>query len=317
MTVADVETGERAERREFFRTDSVRLIGLALATFVVLVLAFQRADVPSFVGWFFLVPLLLLVAAGTFHLPENVDRRLRRVTARVRDLDFLWFAAIACFAVSFAVAQVAMAMSENDSFWPIFAVWIGSILVTATVIARPLLAPLLDRRMVRAWAASHGWEILFVFGLTVAAFILRVVNLSSDPSPFSGDEAAMTAKAVSVLDGDIKDMFISSLQGHATFQYFVQAIFLKAFGVSIFSSRLISAVAGTLAVPVLYLFVRQIFGTALAAISAAYLTAYHISIHFSRLGLENIGDITFMTIVLYFVWRASRSGKVRDFASRA
>jgi len=309
MTV-DVETRER----EALRTDPVRLLALAAATAIVLVLALQRGHVDSFVAWFFAVPALFVIVAAIHCLPENFNSRLTPLTGWVRGLDFLWYVALGAFAVSFAVAQIAMSIPSYYSYWPAFALWLGAILLTLFAIVKPMVAPLLDWPLVRAWVIAHKWELLFVAGVTLAAFILRVVNLSSEPTPYSGDEAAIANGSEHVLKGETRNMFISALQGHATLQYFAQAAFFKFFGVSVFSSRLIAAVAGTVTIPLFYLFMRQMFGSVIAALGAVYLTGYHFAVHFSRVSMENIADPLLMVAALYFVWRATRSGRWRDFA---
>ena len=55
------------------------------------------------------------------------------------------------------------------------------------------------------------------------------------------------------------------------------------------------------------------FGRTLALLGAAFLMGYALHVHYSRVGMENIGDPFLMTAALYFAWRASRQGKTVDF----
>ena len=165
----------------------------------------------------------------------------------------------------------------------------------------------------KARLAANRWEVAAIVALTVAAVTLRIVNLSSLPGPYEQDEAALAHESLNALQGQTPNMFMSGLQGHATLQHYMLAAVLKVFGVSIFSSRLLSALTGALTVPLLYFLLRQMFGKTVAFLGAAYLVAYHFHIHYSRVGLENIGDPFILVAVLYLAWRASRSGKAIDF----
>lgn len=309
----EAKTGEEARSPEFLRSSPVRLVALAIPTSIVLVEALRRYHVHSFVALAFAGPALLLIAALAFCLPRTAGSRLGVAARRIREIDFLWFAAVASFTVSFAAAQMAFTI-QRQSYWPPFFLWIASLLLVIAAIVGPMLAPVLNRRDLRGLLAVHKWELLLIAMLTLTAAALRITNLSTIPSPFIGDEALLANQAVNVLHGVFKNMFGSDIQGHATMQYFAQAAFLKVLGVNVFSSRLISALAGTITVPLFYIFLRKMFGVIVAAVGACYLLAYHFAVHYSRVGMENIADPLLMVGTLYFVWRATRSGKSRDFA---
>ncbi|HUS83007.1 MAG TPA: glycosyltransferase family 39 protein, partial [Dehalococcoidia bacterium] len=220
--------------------------------------------------------------------------------------------ATACIA-SFAIAQVANTRPMPGNYWPLFGVWlvvIGSILAWVAAGTRwtGLRLPAL-----RAWLLTHRWELAAVAALTVAAVTVRIVNLSSLPGPYEQDEAALAHQSLNTLEGETPNIFMSGLQGHATMQHYSLAAVFKVFGVTIFSSRLLSALTGAITVPLLYLLLRRMFGKTVAFLGAAYLIAYHFHVHYSRVGLENIGDPFILVAVLYFAWRASREGKTRDF----
>jgi len=195
----------------------------------------------------------------------------------------------------------------------LFGVWVvivGSIVVwAATGVNRANLR----FANVERWVRSHRWELAAVAALTIAAATVRVVILTSVPMPFEQDEAAMAHESVRVLEGATKNMFMSGLQGHPIMQFFAEAVFLKVFGINVFAIRLISAVGGTLGIPLLYLLLRQMFGRPVAFLGATYLVGYHLHLAYSRIGMENVGDPLLMMAVFYFAWRASREGKTSDF----
>jgi len=220
--------------------------------------------------------------------------------------------ATACL-TSLVIGQVANTRPMPGNYWPLFALWVivvGAIVVWAAAGIRWSAIRLAS---LKAWLLAGRWELAAIVALTVAAVTLRIVNLSSLPGPYEQDEAALAHQSLNALEGKTPNMFMSGLQGHATMQHYSLAAVFKVFGVTIFSSRLLSALTGALTVPLLYLLLRQMFGKTVAFLGAAYLVAYHLHVHYSRVGLENIGDPFILIAVLYFAWRASRGGKTVDF----
>ena len=301
-------------RRVRLRVDSAFLALLAIGTALVVLVSLRHDQVPAFTGWFLFVPLLILLLAVVRALPATTPSRAGEIVRRLQSLEPVWPVAAAALTVSFTVAQFANNAGPKDNYWPAFGLWAVAVLGTLTAALLPLFPSLTKKAQVREWLLAHKWELAVVAVLTVAALVPRLVNLSSEPTPYSGDEAAVAAQAVRVLDGQNKNMFISGVQGHATMQYFTVAAVFKVFGVTTFSSRLLAALAGAITVPLLYLFLRQMFDRTIGLLGATYLVGYHFQLHFSRMGLENIADPLFMVAVLYFAWRASRQGKAMDFA---
>ena len=150
------------------------------------------------------------------------------------------------------IAQVANSQPAPDNYWPLFGVWV--VIVASIVVWAAATVNRTDLRLanLRRWVISHRWELIAVAGLTAAAAALRVTNLTTIPLPFEQDEAALAHESVHVLEGQTKNMFMSGLQGHATMQFFAQAVFLKVFGINVFAIRLITAVVGVLTIPVFY-----------------------------------------------------------------
>ena len=220
--------------------------------------------------------------------------------------------ATACIA-SFVIAQVANSEPAPDNYWPLFGAWVAVVASIAVWAASRVNWTALRLATLKEWASSHRWELLAVAGMTAAAAALRVTNLSTIPLPFEQDEAALAHESVHVLEGQITNMFISGLQGHATMQFFAEALYLKVFGINVFAIRLITAVVGVITIPVFYMLLRQMFGRMLALLGTAFLTGYALHVHYSRVGMENIADPFIMVAALYFAWRASREGKTVDF----
>jgi 4-amino-4-deoxy-L-arabinose transferase-like glycosyltransferase len=310
---------ERAETSNVKRL--ILLLALTATTIAILWYGFTQGDRPeatmpdgSRLLW--LVAILLAAVTAAVSLAPVVGDRAGWWAKAIRLVDRIppiWYLLATGCVTSFVIAQVANTQPAPRNYWPLFALWLivlGAVVISCVSGVRwSDLHPVSLKE--RLW--PYRWELAIIAGLTAIAATLRVVNLTTIPLPFEQDEAAMAHESLHVVEGQTKNMFMSGLQGHPTMQFFIEAAFLKIFGVNVFAIRLISAVAGALSIPLLYLFLRQMFGRTIALLGATYLVGYHLHIAFSRIGMENIGDSFLMMAVFYFAWRASRGNKTTDF----
>jgi hypothetical protein len=253
------------------------------------------------------------VAARLMPYTRESSAGLMGVMRRLNSIPLAWHLLATACIVSFVVGQVANSEPAPKDYWPLFFIWLAVVASVAVWAITALGFWRVRREDVRLWAKAHRWELLGVAGMTAVAAALRVTNLTTIPLPFEQDEGALAHESVFVLTGDMKNMFMSGLQGHATMQFFAEAAYLKVFGINVFSIRLITAVVGVLTIPVFYVMLRQMFGKAIAVLGSAFLVGYALHIHYSRVGMENIADPFLMAATLYFAWRASRDGKLVDF----
>ena len=299
----------------------VLLIALSMAAAAALWYGFAQGTSPqatmpdgSSLLWL-VVALLFASATATLIAPLAAGRQAQwaRLIRVANAIPAVWhLLATACMA-SFAIAQVANSQPAPDNYWPLFALWLVVVASIVAWAATEVNRANLRFANVERWVRSHRWELMAVAGMTAVAAALRVTNLTTIPLPFEQDEGALAHQSVHVLEGELENMFISGLQGHATMQFFAQAAFLKVFGINVFAIRLITAVVGVLTIPVFYLLLRQMFGRTLAVLGSAFLVGYALHVHYSRVGMENVADPFVMAAALYFAWRASREGKMIDF----
>jgi 4-amino-4-deoxy-L-arabinose transferase-like glycosyltransferase len=236
-----------------------------------------------------------------------------RFVRLINAIPLIWYPlATACLA-SFVIGQVANSQPPPDNYWPLFALWLVSMGAVVASIATGLRLSELRPAALKQRLWPYRWELAGITALTIAGAIIRVVILTSLPLPFEQDEAAMAHESLHVLEGVTQNMFMSGLQGHPIMQFLAEGVFLKIFGVNVFGIRMISAVGGTIGIPLFYLLLRQMFGRPIAIIGAVYLMGYHLHVAYSRIGMENIGDPLLMTVTFFFAWRATREGKTSDF----
>ncbi len=158
-------------------------------------------------------------------------------------------------------------------------------------------------------------EILAVFGLTLAAFIVRIYLLDQVPFGLHNDEAANGLDALSILNGRHAIFFPANSGREALFLY-LQAASLALFGVEPYALRMPAAIIGTLTIPAVYWMVRETFETEradyrwIAFWTAAFTAFSYWHIAFSRLGYRAILVPLTSALAFAFFWRAWR--KLRD-----
>ncbi len=94
----------------------------------------------------------------------------------------------------------------------------------------------------------------------------------------------------------------------------VTAFFYKVWGVSEFTSRLFSSLAGLGTVLVTYFFGRQLLNRWMGFLSALILISTSHFIHYSRMATPDVPGVFFMTLALYFFWRGIQRNRFLVFS---
>ncbi len=163
-----------------------------------------------------------------------------------------------------------------------------------------------------ALVGSYIWgeEKLKISSLTVIwmviligiAFLFRGIATKNIPIFLNNDEGAAGISASGFVNGDWNNIFITSWYSFPSLFSFVQSIFIRIFVQITEALRLLSAIAGTLTVAAVYLCGKTMFGNRVGVFAAFCLSALHFHIHFSRLGLNNIWDGLWYTIMIGALW---------------
>ena len=151
------------------------------------------------------------------------------------------------------------------------------------------------------WIRKHGREVALVSLMVAGTILVRAINLERIPYVLSGDEASMGLEAVNVLQGRQVNPFVTGWLSHPTLYFFIQALFLRLFGITTGALRLSSAlVSGGIAL-LLYLYARRAHGVWVAVLATLFFMAYHYALHFGRIALNNIWDPFFALSAFYFL----------------
>jgi hypothetical protein len=160
---------------------------------------------------------------------------------------------------------------------------------------------------------SHWAEVGLVLLIVALGFALRAYHADSIPGGFHGDEGEWAMDAVGILEGRRVPPFGTGWDQHPSLFSYLQALFMKVFGMNVVGVRMLSAVAGMLTVLALYLLVRRMFGSWAALVAAFLLAVSHWHIHFSRLAMNDIEVALFTTLIIYFLYRGVESSRPLDY----
>jgi hypothetical protein len=210
---------------------------------------------------------------------------------------------------SATVAIVANRVVKLDHQWWWLALW------GASMAAVPLLAGLrVDIRACARWFVTYRWEILAVMAISAVAAAARLVRIDSLPLPYAGDEAIFAISGIQVIEDAISNPFRFGAHGTPSLYFYYVGGMEWLFGDSVTTARASSALLGVVAVPISYVFFRDLFNRTVAITGALFLAAYHYHIQFSRESMPNILDPVFIPLVLLFSYRAIRDGRRLDYA---
>ena len=148
----------------------------------------------------------------------------------------------------------------------------------------------------------------WVVAITMAAFFLRVWRLGSVPPGWRDDEMinslVISQKA---LDGELA-LYYPDASGHEALYHLLNAAMLAFFGPGVAGIRLLSAILGTLTVPLTYLVANRLYGWKVGLFSAAALALSFWSLIYSRIGIRHISLPVFMLATFYFFLRGMGIG---------
>jgi hypothetical protein len=231
----------------------------------------------------------------------------------------LWFLVLpVALSASYVAARIGLSRDANANYWLALWLWMGALtlLVLAFVPRGGWVRSRPDTTRAM-WSRILLSEVVVIAVLAAVSLSLRVVKLDAAPFLTNGDEEAMRPDVVA---GNIRNMFAVGW-GYGwgdvprLLYFFPVAGAFKVLGTGVVAMRMVSALVGAAAVVVTYLLLREMFGRGQALTGALFMAAYHLHLHFSRSGLQNVWDTLAAASAMYFAYRASRSRRAFDFAA--
>lgn len=258
-----------------------------------------------------LAPLLVLM--GLFSYLPITLKPLNVVLEKIKRIPFFWYLVPSVTVTSFVVAKLSLI--PRDNYWPLFGIWITGILLLCLSALIEYVPPSKWRwRSLKDSIMPYRWEVVGVAVIVTFGFLIRIISLTTLPGPLAGDDGSNSLAAMSVNEGQLRNMFsIVGPYEHPAMYIFILAPFHRVFPPEI-ATRLPSVIIGALSIIIFYIFIRLIWKSRLLAFGATiYLATYHYHQHYSRMGLPNIADLVFVPLALLFAWRALNVGRKGDF----
>ncbi|MDM8531862.1 glycosyltransferase family 39 protein [Anaerolineales bacterium HSG25] len=142
-------------------------------------------------------------------------------------------------------------------------------------------------------------------------FFVRVVSLNHLPLSLSLDEATNGLDAWQLYNTAWLTPFLNNNFGRETLFFYLQSLVFQTIGVSIFSLRWLSVLAGTVTIPLLYRVGMRLSGRPFVGLLAAIgLAVSYWHLYFSRVGLRAILLLPFLLTMIYCFWRGWFDGPI-------
>ena len=278
---------------------------------------------PPAVSW-----ILFGLAALALFLAVANPKSLVPATSSVRGLaDAPGRRALVCFAGSVILAGSSIPLfvrlndsgsagkagwGANNGSWLLYLASLGCFAAGVAFWQRRERTP--SPPVERGWPATLPWrvELVVVAVLSAVALALRFPALGSIPHGLWFDEAQNGLVGQGLLaHGALHSVFIGGFFTQMGGLYFyVLGSGLELFGNSIWMLRALPALAGSLAVPLLYLLASRLYGWRVGVAAGGFLAVSAWSITFSRFGLVSMVTV-FLDLAVYLcVVLGLRSGSV-------
>jgi 4-amino-4-deoxy-L-arabinose transferase-like glycosyltransferase len=152
-------------------------------------------------------------------------------------------------------------------------------------------------------------DLLWLATLLILGFAISSFALNDIPAIIVPDEGNFWETARAIARGDIHPVFFDS--GVYTFPVassIFQGWMLRLFGISFWSWRFASVVAGVMSVIPLYLLTKEWFGRTTAVVACAMMVANPYFIAFNRMGYNNSQALFPVALCIYFFAIGARKG---------
>jgi len=229
--------------------------------------------------------------------------------------SILWVSIIGLLIISVIFVADNTKTSETDRVASL--AWVCSIFLSLMVIWWGTIQQLFTNKFAvfNEKIRENRSELIALAFMLGMAFLLRTISLSAHPYPWSGDEASIGIEARRILNGEITNFFDTGWSSQPNWSFVPTALTEFIFGQNIFAVRLASALAGTLAVLFVYLTARVLFNPTIGLMAAAFLATLPYNVHFSRIGVSNIVDSLFSSMLFWLIAKALKDDDPRFYYS--
>lgn len=210
---------------------------------------------------------------------------------------WLWMAGLSASAFFLFLFLIGRLSAGDDGNW-LAIIWLSGLGLAGYVAfhfdqqaGRPLSAGLQRR------------DLVIVLGLVLLAVGIGAFDLTRKPFSLMGDEGSFWETAQAIAIGQYRpSIFDLGVYTYPILGSFYQALILRVFGLSLWSWRFASVLAGAVSVAPTYLLAREMFDRRVALLAGAAMIVMPYLIAFERLGYNNSQSLFPVTLTLYFLY---------------
>ena len=260
---------------------------------------------------------LYLIVGGVFAWFAAGPRGWPALPPRRRWDRIGWGTAVAGGALVLMAALAGFAREQYGgwAFW----LWVGGMLLFFAGVwwDEPSPDPEADVRAARPFYAGvlRRRTVMLALALILAvAIFARFYALNLYPHGLQSDEANNGLDALKWLAGASYTPYAETNEGQATLFTYLIALYIHLFGQSVVAMRMVSATAGVLTILAFYALARELYDQRIALLSAALLAADRWHITFSRIVYELILVPLVLSLQVWLLIKALKTGRRRWWA---
>ena len=242
------ENGRKLQRLVGF----IGILLIVVGQYFIFIPAVENAKLPPKTFLISIVGFILFVGSYFIRIKPSQKNPLGSL---VISSKAKWIITSILFALLTTFSMVLFVKKGQESFIPVITTWFASgiFFIFALMDKFPTFVE------IKHWLKGHRFELLLLAGVTLVGFFFRFYKLGELPMVIDGDEGLLGLTATTATSGNLANPFALWENFGAIY---LQAVYIaiQVFGNTAFAVRILPAISGTLAIPALYLFSRQIAG---------------------------------------------------------
>jgi streptogramin lyase len=164
---------------------------------------------------------------------------------------------------------------------------------------------------VRRWSRR---DTAILAGILAVAAFYRLWHLWDEPWGLWFDEAAHGLDVLHLLrDPAFRPVYLQTLVPEPALHWYFDAIFFLLFGPTVFALRISAVLAGIVGVTAIFFLGRELYGWRTGVVAGGFLAAASWHVDFSRVMFNAIWSVALDALAAYFLVRALRGGRYRDY----
>ena len=206
-------------------------------------------------------------------------------------------AALLLFGATYGVAPSARPYAAAT-----IVAWLASIIAFLFIVRPPAAGGGPLHRASAAWRAGGAGRgrVLLLAAILLLAALLRLAKLEAVPPLFYGDEGEMGVDALAIVQDrpDAPWFFGTGFLEHPSLHFYLEALSIHLFGVTILALRLVTALWGIVGVLATYGAGRVLLTRRAALFAAAIAASAPVDLQLSRVSLNNVETAVFATLAI-------------------